>query len=40
MDINGEWATITLNDVHYIPNQSMNFISVSSALTKDGPTRR
>eukprot|EP00976_Prorocentrum_cordatum_P000798 16424-Prorocentrum_minimum.AAC.1 len=36
MDTNGEWATITLNDVHYIPNQSMDLISVSSALTKDG----
>ena len=36
MDTDGEWATITLHDVHYILNQSMNLISVSSALAKDG----
>eukprot|EP00976_Prorocentrum_cordatum_P016773 337410-Prorocentrum_minimum.AAC.1 len=35
-DTDGEWATITLHDVHFIPNQSMNLISVSSALAKDG----
>eukprot|EP00959_Pyramimonas_sp_CCMP1952_P135696 2838937-Pyramimonas_sp.AAC.1 len=35
-DTNDEWATITLHDVHYIPNQSMNRISVSFALAKDG----
>eukprot|EP00976_Prorocentrum_cordatum_P053562 1080659-Prorocentrum_minimum.AAC.1 len=38
MDIDGEWATITVNDVHYIPGQSMNPISVSSALAH--PERR
>eukprot|EP00959_Pyramimonas_sp_CCMP1952_P309290 6472770-Pyramimonas_sp.AAC.1 len=36
MDIDEKWATITLHDVHYISNQSMNLISVSSALAKDG----
>ena len=35
-DIDGKLNTITLHDVHYIPGQSMNLISVSSALTKDG----
>ena len=36
MDTDGEWTTITVNDVHYIPGQSMNLISVSSALTQNG----
>ena len=36
MDTDGEWTTITVNDVHYIPGQSMNLISVSFALTQNG----
>ena len=35
-DSNGEWHNLTLGDVHYIPNQAMNLISVSKAISKPG----
>eukprot|EP00959_Pyramimonas_sp_CCMP1952_P379899 7958467-Pyramimonas_sp.AAC.1 len=31
---------ITLHGVHYVPNQSMNLISVSKAIAKDGVSNR
>lgn len=34
--VDGEWSTLTLQDVHYIPNQPMSLISVSKAISNSG----
>jgi hypothetical protein len=35
-DVNGNWHKLTLKDVHYIPGQAMNLISVSKAFENEG----
>ena len=35
-DDRGEWSTLTLQDVHYIPDQPMSLISVSKAIANPG----
>ena len=35
-DIDGNWHKLTLKDVHYIPGQAMNLISVSKAFENEG----
>ena len=35
-DIDGNWHKLTLKDVHYIPGQAMNLISVRKAIENAG----